>query len=152
MRVGIRIRFIVALAIVGHLLAGGAVHAADYVVKIGADTQSGRGVSSLICWFDHTCHGELKELGLQVDIDLRRAMSRIARLRLHGSNFGCCYFEYGRDQTAIDLRAALHQEPIFKDAKARGGMIVNERVGSLYLKFRLLSPDQDDGRGSGQPI
>jgi len=141
------------LALVGPLLSGSAAHAADYVVKIGADTQSGRDTSSLICWFDHRCHGELKELGLQVDIDLRRAMSGIARLRLHSSSPGCCTFEYGRDEIAIDLRGALHQEPIFKGEKAGDGMIIeNEHVGSIYLKFRFLSPDRDDRRGLVRPI
>jgi hypothetical protein len=73
----------IVLAVVGTLLSYGVAQAADYVVEIGADTQSGKDASSLTGWFDHTCHGERKELGLQFDIDLRRAMSRIARLRLH---------------------------------------------------------------------
>jgi hypothetical protein len=149
-----RTQFIIALAFVGSLLACGSARAADYMVDIGADTMSGKDTSKSICWFDQTCHGELKELGLQVDIDLRRAMARIARLRLHGRSLGCCYFEYGRDETAVDLRAALHREPIFKGEKARDGMkIENGYVGSLYLKFRLLSPDRrDDRRGSERSI
>jgi hypothetical protein len=143
----------IVLAVVGTVLTCGVARAADYVVEIGADTQSGKDASSLICWFDHPCHGELKELGLQVDIDLRRTMSRIARLRLHSRSPDCGYFEYGRDKTAIDLRVALHPEPIFRGEEARDGMIVeNERAASLCLKFRLLSPDRDDRRGSGQPI
>lgn len=154
MRARAQTQFILALAAVGPLLSGGAAHAAGYVVAIGADTWSGKDTSLSVCRFDHICHGELKELGLQVDIDLRRAMSRIARLRLHSRSRGCCTFEYGRDETAIDLRVALRQEPIFKGAKARGGMIVeNKRVGSLYLKFRLLPPDRrDDRRGLEQAI
>jgi hypothetical protein len=143
-----------ALVVAGSLLSGGAVHAANYAVAIGADTRSGSDTSSLICRFDQTCHGELKKLGLQIDIDLRRAMSRIARLRLHGRSPGCCTFEHGRSETALDLRAALHREPIFRGAKARAGAVPeNERVGSIYLKFLLLSPDRGDGkRDSGQSI
>jgi hypothetical protein len=143
------------LAIAGSLLSGGAARAGDYAIKIGADTQSGADGSFLICWFDHPCHGELKELGLKLDIDLRRAMPRVVRLRLHGWSLGCCHFENGRDEMAIDLRGvALHQLPIFKGVSAGDGMSVGkERVGSLYLKFRLLSPDHwDDRRGSEEPI
>jgi hypothetical protein len=142
----------IAVPIVSALMSG-AARAADCTVKIGADTQSGRDVSSLICWFDHTCHGELKELGLQVDIDLSRAMTRIARLHVRTRSPGCCTFEHGRNETAIDLRGVLHREPIFKGPEARGGMIVeNERVGSLYLKFRLLSPGWDEKRSSERSI
>ena len=148
-----QIRFIVALAIIGWPLSGGAARAADYAVKIGAGTLSGSDTSSLLCWFDHRCHGELKELGLQVDIDVRRAMTRIARLRLHGRRPGCCYFEHGRDETAIDLRAAFYREPIFKGKKNRGGIVVEyARVGSLYLKFLFVSPDRDDRRGAERSI
>lgn len=150
----IRNRFAIVLVVVGALLSGGVAHAADYVVQIGADTESGKDASSWICWFDHTCRGELKELGLQVDINVRRALLRIARLRLHGRSPGCCTFEHGRAETAIDLHDTFHHEPIFKGEKAGDGMIVeNARVGSLYLRFRLLSPDRrDDRRGLDQPI
>ena len=117
----IQIRFLIVLAVVCTFLSGGVAHAADYVVEIGADTASGKDASSSVCWFDHTCHGELRELGLQVDIDLRRAMSRIARLRLHSRSPNCCYFEYGRDETAIDLHGAFHQEPILKVKKQGAG-------------------------------
>jgi hypothetical protein len=147
-------QFTTVLAVVGLLLSGRVARAADYVVQIGADTQSGQDASLSICQFDQMCHVELKELGLQVDIDLRRAMSRIVRLHLRSHNPDCCYFEYGRDVTVLDLREALHQEPIFKGEKVRDGMTVeNVRIGSLFLKFRLLSPDwRDDRRGLGQPL
>lgn len=149
----VRTQFVIALAVASSLLSCSAAQAADYAVKIGADTRSGQDASSLICWFDHTCHGELKELGLQVDIDLSRAMSRIARLRLHSRSPDCCTFEHGRREIALDLRASLRREPIFKGEQARGGTIVeNERVGSLYLKFLLLPPDRrDDRSGLEQP-
>lgn len=150
----VRTRLIIVLAVVSTLVSSGVAQTADYTVEIGADTQSGKDASLSICQFDQTCHGELKELGLQVDIDLRRAMSRIARLRLHSRSLGCCYFEYGRDETAIDLREALHQLPISKGAGERGGMVIeNEYVGALYLKFRLPSTEwRVDRRGSEQPI
>lgn len=153
MRVGIRTQFSLVLIVGGLLLSGTAACAADYAVKIGTDTLSGNDTSSLLCWFDHRCLGELKELGLQVDIDVRRAMSRIARLRLHRNSRGCCTFEHGRDEIAIDLLAALHREPIFESKKTEAGIIVeNERMGSLYLKFLLVSPDRDDRRRSEQSI
>ena len=142
------------LAVVVTLLFSSATRAADYAVKIAAATEAGQETSSLICWFDHTCHGELKEVELQVDIDLRRALPRIARLRLHGRRPGCCYFERGRDETAIDLNGVtVHREPIFKGTKANGGVIVeNERIGSLYLNFRLVTPDRDDRKSLDRPI
>lgn len=156
MRVSIRTRFIIMLAVASLrlLLSGDAARAADYAVKIGADTRSGQETSSMLCWFDHRCHGELKELGLQVDVDVRRSLRRIARLRLRGNSRGCCTFENGRDETAIDLRRViLHKEPLYKGKNTKGGIVIeNERVGSLYMKFLLVSPDRDDRRGAEQPI
>lgn len=155
MRTNIGSQLSIVLAVAAPLLWGHAACAADYAVRIGADTQSGADGSSLICWFDHPCHAELKELGLKLDIDLHRAMSRVARLHLHGRSLGCCRFENGSDDMAIDLQgAALHQLPIFKGAAARNGKIVEKkREGSLYLKFRLLSSGyQDDRRGSEESI
>jgi hypothetical protein len=154
MRMRARTQFIVLLAVAGALLSGGAVHATDYSVEVGADTHLGKDASSLACRFDRTCHGELRALGLQVDLDFRQPTSVIARLRLYSRNPGCCYFEYGLDEITIDPREPLHQVPIFKGMKARGSMIVeNERVGSLHLKFHLQSPNQhDDRRRPEQPI
>ena len=153
MRVSIRAQFVAALAIIGPLLPGGAARAADYTVEIGADTLSGKDASSLICRFDRTCHGELKALGLRVAIDLRHDESWIGSLRIYGHDIGCCYFGSGRDKVTIDPREAWHQLPIFKGARERGGMVIeNEYVGALYLKFRLPSSLRDDKRGSEQPI
>jgi len=119
---------------------------------MAANTGSGEDATTRICWFGHTCHGELEELGLQVDIDLHRAIPRIARVRVHGRRLGCCYFQFGRDDTAIDLRGVtVHREPIFKGVATSDGTIENQRVGSLYLNLRLLAPDRDDGKGL-QPI
>lgn len=117
------------------------------------DTRSGQDTGSLLCWFGHTCHGELERLGLEVDIDLHRGMMRIARLRLHGRSLGCCYFERGRDETAVDLRGVtVHREPIFKGVATSGRTIENERIGSLYLNFRLLAPDRGDRLSSERQI
>jgi hypothetical protein len=150
----VRSRFIIVLVVVGMLLSGGVAQAADYVVEIGADTRMGKDAGSLICRFDQTCHGELKALGLQVAIDLRRNKSWIASLRIYGHDIGCCYFWSGRDKAIIDPRDALHQLSIFKGAGERGGMVIeNEYVGALYLKFRVPSLDRgDDKSGSEQPI
>lgn len=76
MRVGIRTQFSLVLIVGGLLLSGTAACVADYAVKIGTDTLSGNDTSSLLCWFDHRCLGGLKELGLQVDIDVRRGAAQ----------------------------------------------------------------------------
>jgi hypothetical protein len=150
----VRNRFTIVPAVVGAILSCGAAHAADYIVEIGADTLSGKDASSLICRFDQTCRGELKALGLEVSIDLRHNESWIASLRIDSHDIGCCYFGSGRDKVVIDPRETLHQLPIFKGARERGGMVIeNEYVGALYLKFRLPSIERrDDRRGSEQPL
>ena len=53
-------------AVAGTLPSGRVAQAADYVVKIDTDAKSGKDAISLICWFDHTCHGELKALDSRV--------------------------------------------------------------------------------------
>lgn len=131
--------FIVAiLAFVGALSPGSSALAEEYGVDFGADTATGRDAGTLTCRRGQTCHGELESLGLRVSIGIFPSEPRWALVSLDSREFGCCYFDGAIDKISVDPAKALSRVPLFKGAKRRVGMFIqNERVGTLYLRFNF---------------
>lgn len=129
---------VASLALVGIFLSANVVPAADFSVDFGADTEQGRDAGSLDCRFGQVCHARTESLGLTFSVDIFRGDPVRARVRLYGSDPNCCYFADATSSIAIDPFKPPFRVPFFKGGRARDGMFVqNERVGALYLKFRL---------------
>ena len=124
------------LALLGTLLSGGSVLAADYSVDFGVETDAGKDAGSLMCVFDQTCSAKMEALGLRISIDVFGSNPQRAHVNLYGGDLSCCYFDGAADSIVIDPRKPLSRVPFFKGARARGGLYIeNERVGTLYLRF-----------------
>lgn len=126
------------------------VLAADFSVDFGADTDRGRDAGSLDCRFGRVCSARMESLGLTFSVDIFRGDPVRARVRLYGSDANCCFFADAADSMTIDTYKPLSRVPFFKGARARGGLFVqNERVGALYLKFRLPRGSTKNPPGKG---
>ena len=140
------------LGLVGILLSTNVVLAADFSVDFGADTEQGRDAGSLDCRFGQVCSARMESLGLTFSVDIFKGDSLRAHVRLYGHDPGCCYFADAAGSITIDPSKPPSPVPFFKGARARGGLFVqNERVGALYLKFRLprgaaKNPPGKDGK------
>jgi hypothetical protein len=126
------------LALLGILLSANVVLAADFSVDFGVDTEQGRDAGSLDCRFGQVCSARMESLGLTFSVDIFHGDPVRAHVRLYGRDPGCCYFADAAGSITIDPSKPPSPVPFFKGARARGGLFVqNERVGALYLKFRL---------------
>lgn len=127
------------LALLGILSSINLAFAADFSVDFGADTDRGRDAGSLDCRFGQVCYAKLESLGLTFSVDIFRGDPVRAQVRLYGGDLSCCYFADAANSITLDPYKPLSRVPFFKGAGARGGLFIqNERVGALYLKFRLL--------------
>jgi hypothetical protein len=125
------------LALFGILLSANVVLAADFSVDFGADTDQGRDAGSLDCRFGQVCSARMESLGLTFSVDIFHGDPVRAHVHLYGRDPSCCYFADAAGSITIDP-SKPPPVPFFKGARARGGLFVqNERVGALYLKFRL---------------
>ena len=133
-----RILITAILLLLGTLLSGSSVLAADYSVDFGVETDTGKDAGTLTCLFDQICDEKVESLGLRVSIDVLRGYPERAHVRLYGDDLSCCYFAYAADKIIVDPRKPLSRVTFFKGAQARGGLFIeNERMGTLYLKFRF---------------
>lgn len=132
---------VLALFVFGTLLSNGAAVADGYSLDFGAETDRGRDAGTINCRFDQACVGKLESLGLTVRVEVSRRESPYARVRLEGDNPGCCYFAGPSNSIVVDPKKP-NPAPLHKGMGPRGGLFVqNERVGVLYLKFRLPRGD-----------
>lgn len=126
------------LALVGGILLSGSSVLADYSVDFGVETDAGKDASSLMCLFGQTCSATMELLGFRATIYIVRGDLGRASVHLYGGDFSCCYFDGATDPIFIDPRVKLSRLPFFKGPRARGGLYIqNERVGTLYLRFRF---------------
>jgi hypothetical protein len=124
------------LALLGTLLSGGSVLAADYSVDFGVETAVGKDAGTLTCLFGQICDAKIESLGLRVSVHVFRSEPERASVRLYGGDPSCCYFDGTADKKIIDPRKPVSRVAFFKGARAKGGLFIqNERVGTLYLKF-----------------
>ena len=122
--------------ILGTLLFGTPVSAADYGVDFGVDSEAGRDAGSITCLFDQICRGKMESLGLSIRVSVHRDDVELARIQLSGNDQGCCYFRGAADTLFVDRRKPLSRVPFFRGSRPRGGLFVeNERAGILYLRF-----------------
>lgn len=128
---------ILALCVVGALLSNSAAVADGYSLDFGAETDRGRDAGTVNCRFDQACVGKLGSLGLTVRVEVSRGKSPYANVRLDGDNPDCCYFAGPANSIVVDPEKP-RPVPLHRGTGPRGGLFVqNERVGALYLKFRL---------------
>jgi len=138
------LRVIFLAGILGALISGTSVSAADYSVDFGVDSVAGRDAGSLTCLFDQICHARMESLGLRISVSVPLDNIEHARIQLSGNDEGCCYFRGAADAVFVDRRKPLSRVPFFRGSRPRGGLFVeNERAGILYLRF---SPRRDPRR------
>jgi hypothetical protein len=111
------------LALLGTLLSGSSVLAADYTVDFGVETDAGKDAGSLMCLFDQTCSAKIEASGLKVSIDVFRSNSERAHVHLYGGDLGCCYFDGAADSIIIDPRKPLSRVPFFKGGESQGRLV-----------------------------
>jgi hypothetical protein len=129
--------FVTAIVLLGALLSGSSALAADYSIDFGAETSSGKDAGSLACVFAEACIAEMKSLGLRATISVYRNTPERALVYLYGYEPRIYYFDGAADTITLDMRKSLHAVPFFKGVAARGGLFIeNERVGTLYIRFR----------------
>ena len=128
----------ILMMLLGTLLSGSSVLAADYSVDFGAETNAGKDAGTLTCPFGQVCDAKMESIGLRVSIDVFRSDPERAHVRLYGGDLSCCYFAYAADSITVDPRKPLSRVPFFKGARARGGLFIqNEPAGTLYLRFHF---------------
>lgn len=111
----------------------------DYRVEVGAATEAGKDAGVLSCAFDKMCAARLDALKLRVRVYVPRREPGQATVYLDREDLGCCYFAGGGRSTTVAPEMRVSRLPLFTGAGARGGLFVeNERIGTLYLRFRFL--------------
>lgn len=110
---------------------------ADYSADIGIDTTTaGRDAGTLECRFDEACRQKFEPFKLRVEVRVSSRYRNSVNIRMDSEQPGCCYFETAAPSIVIDLRDELSPLPIFRGARARGALFIqNERVGTLHLRF-----------------
>jgi hypothetical protein len=135
---------ILPAAMLAMLLHATSASAADYSVDFGVDSEAGRDAGLLTCMFEQTCHAKMESLGLTLSVRVPGGGAALARVRLSGSDQGCCYFRGVVDTTFVDRHLPLSRVPFFRGSPPRGGLFFeNKRAGILYLRF---SPRRDPNR------
>jgi hypothetical protein len=128
--------FTTVLGVFGIALLVSSAFAADYSVEVGVETEIGKDANSLTCSFDEICRAKIEPLGLTVSIFVYRREPEQASVRLYASDPSCCYFDLAAESKIIDPRNLLSRVSFFKGTRARVGLfILNERAGTLYLRF-----------------
>jgi hypothetical protein len=124
------------LALVGTFLSDSSALADDYSVDFGIESDAGKDAGSIGCVLEQACGAEIESLGLRVTFHAFRREPGRAIVSLYSGDPGCCYFSGGAGSITIDPRTPLSRIPLFKGARARGGLYIeNQRVGILYLRF-----------------
>jgi hypothetical protein len=118
------------------LASNSSARGADYSVDIGVDTTAGRDAATLECRFDEACRQKLEPFKLRVEVRVSSRYRDRVNIWMDSEEAGCCYFETAAPKIVIDLRDKLSPLPIFRGARARGALFIqNERVGTLHLRF-----------------
>jgi hypothetical protein len=119
-------------------LLGAPVHATDYSVDFGAETEAGKDAGSIACSSEVICTAKMESLALSITFMVVRNEPQRVRIHMDSNNDpGCCYFSDGDRSISIDPHHPPSRMSFYRGIEAKGAMLIeNERVGMLYLRFR----------------
>jgi hypothetical protein len=117
--------------------------AGDYEVAYAIDAHGEKAMGqSAECTYKDSCRLTLDTL---TSIAIVFYAKQEFNLYIYGRD-GCCFFSDGESFVRIDAERPFHRLSIFEGRQRRGNeVVVNKKIGELFLAFRNLTPAPHTG-------